>query len=152
MTEDFTATHKLKTDDGEILVKRIGPKVYDQEGAEHKWNNQILTQLPSPVLIKAPKPVDTFVVEQEGGTEAKPRITVRVHANAVFAALQASAYPEWENAHGGGQSGRGDSASLLHGRGPKGEKIVRLCQISPGRVAEFFDLLIPEIMEFEALE
>lgn len=147
MAEDFTATHKLKTDDGEILVRRVGSKVYDQEGAEHKWNNDTLKQLPTHILIKAP--VEEFVVTQEGGTDAKPRITVRIHANAAFAALKAASWPEWENAHGEGASCRGDSATALHGRGPNGEKKVRVCQVSPGRVTEFFDLLIPEIMEFE---
>lgn len=149
MTEDFTATHKLKTDDGEILVKRVHGKVYDQEGAEHKWNNQTLTQLPSFIIVRAPKPVDTLIVEQEGGTEAKPRITVRIHANAAFAALKAASWPEWENAHGEGASCRGDSATAQHGRGPNGERKVRVCQVSPGRVTEFFDILIPEILEFE---
>lgn len=152
MTEDFTATHKLTTDDAEILVRRVGPKVYDQEGAEHKWNKDLLFQLPSPVLVKAPKLVEDLVIEQEGGTEAKPRITVRIHANAAFAALKAASWPEWENSHGEGASCRGDSATAMHGRGPNGQKKVRVCQVSPGRVTEFFDILIPEILEFEVVE
>lgn len=152
MTEDFTATHKLQTDDGEILVKRIGGKVFDQEGAEHKWKNDILTLLNSPVLIKAPKPVDTLVTSQEGGTDAKPRITVKIHANAAFAALKAASWPEWENAHGEGASCRGDSATAMHGRGANGEKKVRVCQVSPGRVTEFFDVWIPEEIEFEVCQ
>lgn len=152
MTEDFTATHKLQTDDGDMLVRQVYNKVFDQEGKEHKWNKNTLSPLPSPVLIKAPKPVDDLVIDQEGGTEEKPRITVRIHANAVFAALKAASWPEWENAHGEGASCRGDSATAMHGRGPNGEKKVRVCQVSPGRVTEFFDIWIPETLEFEVCE
>lgn len=155
MTEDFTATHKLKTDDGEILViKKIGAgaKVVDKDGNEYKWTAETLSLLPSPVLIKATMPAEDLVVTQEGGTEEKPRITVRIHANAAFAALKAAGWPEWENSHGEGHSCRGDSATTMHGRGPNGEKKVRVCQVSSGHSAEFFDLLIPEFMEFEVID
>lgn len=156
MTEDFTATHKLKVGDGEILVyleKGVQrARCIDQNGDGHKWTSDALTLLPSPVIIRAPKPVDALVVSQEGGTEAKPRITVSIHANAAFAALKAACYPEWENAHGYGESGRADSAQLLNERGPNGEKKVRVCQVNAGRRTEFFDLLIPEMLEFEVSE
>lgn len=153
MAEDFIATHKITTDAGEILVRSdVKDKYTDREGNLHKWNKDTLSVLPSPVLIKAQKLVEDLVITHEGGTEAKLRVTVMVQANAVFAALKAASWPEWENAHGHGESCRGDSANVLHGKGPNGEKIVRVCQISPGRVTDFFDILVGEYLEFEVAE
>ncbi len=151
MTEDFIADHRLKTEEGDILVKKDGNQYLDQEGVSRPWKQSTITKLASPILVKAPKPVDAFVTTYEGGTDGKPR-TVRIHANAAFAALKAAGWPEWENSHGEGASCRGDSATTMHGLGPNGEKKVRVCQVSPGRVTEFFEILIPEIMEFELVE
>lgn len=76
--------------------------------------------------------------------------TVRLHADAVCALIKAAVWPEWGCATGFAQSPRGDSATCNpNERGPNGEKVVRICTVSPGRVSAAYEILVPQFMTFE---
>lgn len=141
---NFQPTHTI----GGVLAQRIDDPgrskyYYDATGKQiYAGKGRPL----APYTPPPPPPADLFP-----GPETIP--LARLHAAAATCVLMAATLPEWPCAHGSAQSARGDSATCdPNQRGPNGEKIVRLCEVSPGRISKYYDVLVPEYMSFEVIK
>lgn len=82
---------------------------------------------------------------------ASGRPAAELTAMAAYAVLHAAAFPHWNAPHGYGFSTNDDDAQLQPGRGPNGEKIVRIC-MKRGHTPTYYTVLVPELVVFELAE
>jgi hypothetical protein len=82
---------------------------------------------------------------------ASGRPAAELTAMAAYAVLQAASFPHWNSPHGYGFSTNDDDAQLQPGKGPNGEKIVRIC-MKHGHTPTYYTVLVPENMVFELAE
>lgn len=153
----FVATHTIRGHEVRVMTTDSGVTWYQSPKGKPVKPHPRFRAIPiatkpaaAPPEVTAPAEIAPVVLPPTTFA-ASGRPAAELTAMAAYAVLQAASFPHWNSPHGYGFSTNDDDAQLMPGKGPNGEKIVKIC-MKRGHTPTTYTVLVPELVVFELAE